>query len=184
MDRLTGFLAAVESLTGNLAEWEPYDFGFMMLKEQSLGSIITSSTSAVSTGKTLTVPGVDPYDMLLVVISAGEVATGRHVATVSGCILTAPYGLDERDRRGTVNLGAAMNLLAPSDGEVTMLANTTFYGIYPSSRSYSGGEVSMPLSARYNSTNTLAINNDYTAKVYGVRFADLIVAAAQEAAAE
>lgn len=146
-----------------------------LLKTESLGEVETSSSSEQSTGKTLTVPGVDDYDLLLVLIEADDKSKTGHLATASLLTLTASSSMAPlpHNKNGTSILSNKLNFQI-NGGVVLSRTGTTSYGVYPVTPTHSSGSVTMQISCRYHSTQTTAIDNSYTAKVYGISLYDLL----------
>ena len=146
--------------------------GLDLLATLSMGTISTSSTQAASTGKTVSVSGVNSYDALVVETSVNTKTNGRHAATIGFIWLTASSAVGTKDA-GTIAT-AKWNCKLSSSGTATTRASTTAYGIYPYSITISSGTASIPMYQRYNSTQTGTINGTYTARVYGLKLYDLI----------
>lgn len=141
-----------------------------LLATLSLGTISTSSTQAADTGKSISVSGVNNYDLLIVETSVDTVTNNRHTATVGLIFLTASSTVGTKD--GATVATAKWNSKISSSAVTTTRAGTTAYGIYPNSCSVSTSNsvttATIPLYRRYNSTSTGTINGNYTARVYGV----------------
>lgn len=143
-----------------------------LLSTTSLGTISTSSTSAVDTGLTVTVSSVDSYDALVVETSVNTVTNNRHTATVAFIFLTASSTVGTKN--GTAIATAKWNSKISSSAVTTTRSYTTAYGIYPNSASISNGTVTLAMYERYSSTYTGTINGAYTTRVYGLKLYDLI----------
>ncbi len=147
-----------------------------LLATLSLGTISTSSTQAADTGKSISVSGVNNYDLLIVETSVDTVTNNRHTATVGLIFLTASSTVGTKD--GATVATAKWNSKISSSAVTTTRAGTTAYGIYPNSCSVSTSNsvttATIPLYRRYNSTSTGTINGSYTSRVYGVKLYDLI----------
>jgi hypothetical protein len=61
-----------------------------------------------------------------------------------------------------------------SNDAIASVAPTTKCGIYPKTVNISDGVATVDFYVKYNSYNTGDINNNYTARVYGVKLYDLI----------
>lgn len=140
-----------------------------LIAEQALGTISTTSTAATSTGKKVTVSGIDSYDLLIIEISQPEVTDNRHMATTRVVMLTAPNG----GAKTNTNLFQVWNCKKASDGYVTRTVSGA-YGIYPQGSTISSGAIDYSIYQRYHDENTGVIDGDYTARVYGVNLIDLI----------
>lgn len=143
-----------------------------LLSSTSLGSISTSSTSATDTGKSLSVSGVNGYELLIVDCSVNTITNNRHTSTVSLIWLTASS--TSATKNGATIATAKYNTKISSSAVTTTRASTTAYGIYANSCTISNGVATIPIYQRYNSTQTGTINGTYTAKVFGVKLLDLI----------
>lgn len=143
-----------------------------LLTTYNMGTISTSSTSATDTGKSVSVSGVNNYDLLIVETSVNTVTNNRHTATVAVIYLTASSTVTTKN--GATVVTAKWNSKISSSAVTTTRANTTAYGIYPNSCTVSGGNATLPMYQRYNSTYTGTINGTYTTRVYGVNLYDLI----------
>ena len=139
-----------------------------LLVTKSLGAFNTTSTTATDTGQTVSVSGINNYDMLVVETSVDSIASNRHECTVANIWLTAS------SNRGTKNGATIMsnkfNMKISSALVETTRQSTTAYGLYPYSCSLSNGAATIVMYIRYNSTQTGTINGNYTTRVYGIKF--------------
>lgn len=147
-----------------------------LLATLALGTISTSSTQAADTGKSVSVSGVNDYDLLIVETSVNSVTNNRHTATVGLIFLTASSSVSTKNGASVATV--KWNSKISSSGVTTTRAGTTAYGIYPNSCSVATSNsvttATIPMYQRYNSTSTGTINNAYTTRVYGVKLYDLI----------
>lgn len=143
-----------------------------LLNTTSIGTVNTTSTQAASLNVSLSVSGINNYDLLIVESSVNTATNGRHTATVGLIFLTA--GTTVGTKNGATIATAKWNSKRSSTGTTTTSASTTAYGVYPNSCSVSDGTATIPMYRRYNSTSTGTINGTYTARVYGVNLYDLI----------
>lgn len=147
-----------------------------LLTTYSMGTISTSSTQAADTGKSISVSGVNNYDLLIVETSVDTVTNNRHTATVGLIFLTASSTVGTKDGASVATV--KWNSKISSSAVTTTRAGTTAYGIYPNSCSVATSNnvttATIPMYRRYNSTSTGTINGTYTARVYGVNLYDLI----------
>lgn len=143
-----------------------------LLNTTSIGTVSTTSTQAASLNISLSVSGVDNYDLLIVESSVNTVTNGRHTATVGVIFLTASSAVGTKN--GATIATAKWNSKASSTGTTTTSVSTTAYGVYPNSCTVSSGTATIPMYRRYNSTSTGTMNGTYTARVYGVNLYDLI----------
>lgn len=145
---------------------------FTLLATTAVGAISTSSTTATDTGKSLSVSGINDYDLLIVETSVDTTTNNRHAATTRVCWLTA--GTSIGTKNGGTFATATWNCKLSSNGTATTRANTTPYGVYPNSISISSGTATIPIYQRYNSTQSGTINGTYTSRCYGVKIYDYI----------
>lgn len=143
-----------------------------LLTTLSLGTISTTSSTATDTGKSISVSGINPYDLLIVETSVDTVTNGRHTATVGVIFLTASSNVGTKN--GASIATAKWNSKISSSGVTTTMTGTNAYGIYPYSCSISNGAATIPMYRRYGSSQTSTINGTYTSRVYGVKLYDLI----------
>lgn len=143
-----------------------------LLKTEVLGNISISSTNNTDTGKDLSVSGIDSYDMLLVEISAASVVNGRHISTFRPIFLYN-NGTQMTGKNYAV-LSATWNYRTNNTGTKYSRANTSTYGIFPYNCTVSNGTATMDIYGRYSSSYSGTINGSYTAKVYGVKLAELV----------
>lgn len=146
--------------------------GFTLLKTTSLGTLSTSSTSAASTGISLSVTGYNDYDLLIVDVSVNSKVNGRHTSTVSMILLTGTSNVSTKNTYTVVS--NKWNSKLNSSGTGSTRQSTTAYGIYANSASVSSSTMTIPLYYRYNSNSTGTLNGTYTARVYGAKLYDLI----------
>lgn len=140
---------------------------------QSFGTMSVTNTSASDSGKTITVSGLEDYDVLIVEVSVDTKVNNRHAATVGLIWVTASTNLNTKD--GTSILPAKNNFRMSSTGTPYSKYNTTSYGIYPYSCSaISNNSMTISFYQRYSSTGTGTINGAYTCRVYGISLYDLI----------
>lgn len=146
-----------------------------LLHTESLGQISCSSTTALSLDKSVVVDDVDAYDLLFVIITADNKPADCHISTVNMVLLTT-HGSNYPDYDE-----APKNTASASTSRINYIKYGTnvgsrysAYGIYPSAPTISDGTITMPIWARYDSSNTSTINDTYTAQVYGVNLYDLI----------
>lgn len=143
-----------------------------LLATKSLGTISTNSTTATDTGQTVSVSGINNYDLLVVETSVNTKTNNRHASTMQCIWLTASSTIGTKS--GSAIASATMNDKLSSSGTATSRSNTTKYGIYVNSVSISNGSATLTMYQRYNSTQTGTINGSYTTRVYGVNLYDLI----------
>ena len=143
-----------------------------LLATTALGTISTSSTTATDTGKSVSVSGINSYDLLIVETSVDTQTNGRHTCTVGLIYLTA--GTTIGTKNGATVCSNKWNTKRSSSGTTTSRQGTSAYGIYPNSCTLSNGNATISMYQRYNSTSTGTINGSYTTRVYGVKLYDLI----------
>lgn len=145
--------------------------GPVLLATLSLGTISTTSTQAVDTGKSIAVSGLNNYDLLIFEASVDTLPSSGHTATVNTILLTAGSTISTKNG---ASLATATWNSRRSSGVTTTRAGTTKYGVYANAASVSNGTCTITIYQRYNSTSTGTINASYTARVYGVSLYDLI----------
>ena len=144
-----------------------------LLNTTSIGTVSTTSTSATSLNVSLSVSGVNNYDLLIVESSVNTITNNRHTATMALIFLTGSSNASTTKNGATIAT-AKLNSRISSSAVTTTSVSTTAYGIYPNSCTISSGTATIPMYRRYNSTATGTINGNYTARVYGVNLLDLI----------
>ena len=141
-----------------------------LLATQSLGHLQIDSNTAIDLGITVTVNGVNDYDLLIVQTTIDDYTTllyGLH-ATTAFVALTGGTNIATKDKATIANL--KQNLISNTHKTTRITTqNTSPYGIYPNSVSHSNGTVTMKMYGRYSSSYTNAIKGDYTTRVYGVK---------------
>lgn len=142
----------------------------------ALGTISTTSTSAMDSGKSITIQDVNDYDLLILETSVDSVTNNRHVASVGLIFLT---GTSTASTKNTAAVGSnKYNVKVSSSGVYTTRQSTTAYGIYPNSATLAtvNGKinVTVPFYMRSNSNHTGTINGSYTTRVYGLSLFDLV----------
>jgi hypothetical protein len=147
-----------------------------LIYTKSLGALSTTSTSAIDTGKTLTMAqttGWQNYDLLIVDISVDSTTNNRHTSTVSFIFLT---GTSDVSTKNTYAIGSnKWNSKLSSSGTASTRQSTTAYGVYiGGTPTVSSDTLVLAVYYRYNSNNTGTLNGTYTARVYGVKLYDLI----------
>lgn len=143
-----------------------------LLSTYSIGSVSTSSTTATTLNKSMTVNSVGNYDLLICEISVDTKTNSRHASTCQTIWLTASSAVGTKD--GTAIATATLNTKLSSNGTATTRSSTTKYGIYVNTATVSSNNVTLAFYRRYNSTQTGTINGNYTARVYGVNLYSLI----------
>lgn len=149
----------------------------VLLKTIPLGTISTTATSATSLDKSLTIDKVDynAYDLLLVDVSVDTPVNGRHTSTVCIVGLIGTNNVDTKNGVALVTNKWSSRL--SSSGTPITRQSTTAYGVYVYSATRDATSpytITMPLYARVSSTYSGNIDNDYTARIYGIRLIDLI----------
>lgn len=147
-----------------------------LLKTQSLGHIQPSGTSAESTGQVIALDNYKNYDLLVLHISADSRKPNSHLCSL---VMVLLYNNSFTDDYGNVKddllaVGHKLNYMTDDSNGVAAKAISSYYGIYPNSVYVTNDILYMPISVRYNATSTSEIDNDYTARVYGINLYDLI----------
>ena len=143
-----------------------------LLSTYSIGAVSTSSTTAASLSKSMTVNSVGNYDLLICEISVDTKTNGRHASTCQTILMTASSTVGTKD--ATAIATATLNTKLSSNGTASTRSSTTKYGIYVNTATVSSNNVTLAFYRRYNSTQTGTINGNYTARVYGVNLYSLI----------
>ena len=146
-----------------------------LLATKNLGSIYTSSTSAVDTGQTLEITGFDNYDMLIAIAHTSPHINERHVATVRLINFSATDNVSTKT--GTSIATSTQNFKLTSNGTLTQRSNTTPYGVYVNAANISTGtprKCTLTIYQRYNMSQTGNINGTYILDVYGISLRDLL----------
>ena len=152
-----------------------------LLHTESLGLIQYSSTTAGSLGKSITVSGVNDYDMLIVEVSADTRQLNSHLCTVSEIILdsNASGYNDYKDFEKTPDvLVCTLNYVIYANGTIASsirIAASGLCGVYAKTANITSGVATLDFYARYDAFYAETINNEYTARVYGVKLYDLIL---------
>ena len=166
------FLAADGTITTGTSSGGGGTSNFTLLATKALGTISTSSTTAADTGQTISVSGINSYDLLVVETSVDTKTNGRHAATTALVWLTASSAIGTKN--GATVASNKWNCKLSSSGTATSRQSTTAYGIYPNAVTITNGSASITIYQRYNSTQTGTINGSYTMRVYGVKIYDII----------
>lgn len=146
--------------------------GLTLLKTYAMGSLSTSSTSAVDTGKSTTLTGYNDYDVLVVDVSVDTMTNGRHTSTVTMVYLT---GSTTVTTKNTHTVGSnKWNSKLSSSGIGSTRQSTSAYGVYVNAATVSETTMTLTFYYRYNSNHTGTINGSYTARIYGLKLYDLI----------
>ena len=150
---------------------------FTLLSTLALGTLSTSSTSTVETGKSITVTGIYGYDLLICECSVDTKTNNQHAATTRLLWLTGSNTINTKNGSNfTSNWMCKLNI----NGVATSRQSTSVYGVYPASCTLSAGDTGdngkavMPINMRYNNTYSGTINGSYTMRIYGVKLYDLI----------
>lgn len=142
-----------------------------LLVEKHLGQVTCSSTSATSTGYTVSLSNLADYDMFISVIFCKAV-NGRHVATVS--VMWRQY-----NNNGTSRLdvgGTSLNYRMSSNVIYTGVGSSSVCGVYPATKTNIGGATTttVNITAKYQGSTTQTIDGDYTARIYGVKLPNFL----------
>ena len=145
-----------------------------LLATKVLGTLSTTSTSAVDIGQELTIPNAVDYDLIITEISVDTPSNNRHLATVSMLYMTASS--DIATKNGVSDTSRFLCFKLASNGVAQSRYYSSGYGVYArvSSTSITDGTINLKITMKYNSTYTGTIDGDYTARAYGVNLYDLI----------
>lgn len=149
--------------------------GLILLATSNIGTVNTSSTTAQSLSKSVTVTSFGGYDLLIVETTADPSLVTSHVGTVRPVALTTA-GSSIATSKGSAQLGNISINYKKNDNYITSRSSTTIYGVFPNTVTISGDGQTLTLDmyARYYNTHTGAINGAYTVRVYGVNLYSLI----------
>lgn len=167
-------IAVARKLAGGGSGGGGSSFGTLIV-DKSLGHISTSSSSEVLVGSVTISDVADLYDMYLAVIYADEKVNNRHFATAS---MGFVYGASNRAEEGPgvsgIYISNRWNCMVYGNGNFATAQNGR--GIYISDVKKDDNDITLKLAATYNSSGTKTIDNDYSIKVYGFNFYELITA--------
>lgn len=143
-----------------------------LLKTADLGTVQTSSTTEATVTQ-ITVNGIDDYEVLIVLCERSEKKFGYHFATISVIFL---FNVNASFHVKANGVSASTLINYRDVGNEGVKSKNYGAGIYPSSNpAVSGGNVTITLNKKFGSaSNTGTIDGDYTAKIYGAKFADLL----------
>lgn len=142
------------------------DGTMVLLKEQDLGKVSTTSTSAVNIGTVYVKDVLGLYDAVLYEVNAAEEKVGYHWST-RGIFWKIKSGASP----SLQNVTHKSNIFVNSDGTKKYISGSTAYGIYPDGTpAASGSDITMTLYGKYSSTYTGTIDGNYTIRVYGLNF--------------
>ena len=143
-----------------------------LIKTQSLGHITHSSSTGTDTGQTITVTGIDDYDLLIILVSDATFQNGHMLATVSDVWYSGTN--DANTKTGSIVGNTKLMFQKNTNGTTVTRTVNAAYGIYPQSPTVSDNSTTLPLFVKYSSTYTKVIDGDFTAYVYGVSICDLL----------
>ena len=143
-----------------------------LLTEVSLGYISPSGTSEEDTGMTVTVSGINDYDMLIFAISSDTSSNSVHLETVTNVFLLASSDISTKDSYGIP--GGRFNISRNASGIVRSKFYGTNYGVFPKNITITDGDMTSKIYARYSVSYTGSIDGNYTCRVYGVNLCDMI----------
>ena len=141
--------------------------GLELLAEQSLGDISTSSTSEITVGTQFEVAIDGIYNYIFIVAKSNTAKASHHGATVA---------IFEKSGNASRLYTPHVNYIYNSSGALVALTNPTgtlSYGIYPSVAA-SIVKLNITMKAKYHSSYTQTIDNNYTVYVYGVKETDIL----------
>lgn len=143
-----------------------------LIKTQSLGHLATTSTSEVNTNQTITVAGINDYDVLLYVLSSDVQANGHLIGELCVITLGAPSNVHTKSSNTVAT--AKLYFKKSNKGVITSSGVSAAYGVYPKSGTISSGSLTLPLYMKYSSTYSSTIDDDFTVDIYGVSICDLL----------
>lgn len=165
------FLAADGTITTGTGSGGGGAFG-TLIKTQSLGHLATTSTSEVNTNQTITVTGINDYDVLLYVLSSDVQANGHLIGEL--CVITLAATSNVHTKSGNTVATAKLYFKKSNSGVITSSGVSSAYGVYPKSGTISSGSLTLPLYMKYSSTYSSTIDDDFTVDIYGVSICDLL----------
>lgn len=169
------FLASDGTITTGTASGGGGSDRLVLLQTTAIGSLSTSSTSGIDTGKTVSLASStnwQNYDLLIVDIGVDTKTNGRHTSTVTPVILT---GTSNVTTKNTYTVASnKWNSKLGSTGTASTRQSTSAYGVYINAASASNNTLTLTVYYRYNNNSTGTLNGTYTARVYGIKLIDLI----------
>ena len=140
-----------------------------LLNTTDLGALnITSTTETTLTQ--LQVSNINDYEVLILLCERSERSFGKHIATCSPILLVGTGNFREK------SAGVITSKVVYRDaGDSGILSKQYGAGLYPdTSPTVRGGGITITIKAKANNSNAGDISGNYTAKVYGAKFADLL----------
>lgn len=157
-----GEVDVTEYATANVAV--PGQTAIKLLATENIGTVsVTTTTTATSLDKTVSVPHVNAYDMLIVVATAATNANSKNLETVSVLFLTGTNNMSSKSQTSTATV--KWNEYKATVAKSSTITNAA--GVFPMSPTVSSGTASLPMYARADSSAG-AINDTYTVRVFGV----------------
>lgn len=157
-----GEVDVTEYATANVAV--PGQSAIKLLATENIGTVsVTTTTTATSLDKTVSVPHVDAYDMLIVVATAATNANSKNLETVSVVFLTGTNNMSSKSNTSTATV--KWNEYMATVARSSTITNAA--GVFPMSPTVSSGTASLPMYARADSSAG-TINDTYTVRVFGV----------------
>ena len=140
-----------------------------LLNTTDLGALnITSTTETTLTQ--LQVSNINDYEVLILLCERSERSFGKHIATLSAILLIGTGNFREKSAGVTTS-----KVVYRDAGDSGILSKQYGAGLYPdTSPTVSGGGITITIKAKANNSNAGDISGNYTAKVYGAKFADLL----------
>ena len=169
------FYDASGTLTQGTASGGGVSSNFVLLKEQYIGHVESTNTSAVNLNVTVEVQDCVQYDALVMVAKASSKSAGRHVMTIAyytldGQIDNVSSSTPTYSKSSVSSARRIHYTYSNSAGTIYYrVKSNNNYGIYGNSPTVSNSSVSFPMYVTYNSSYTGGFNSDYTIYVYGMK---------------
>lgn len=142
-----------------------------LLKTLDLGTLSTTSTTAVTTGQDLILDLEEykDYNFFLFVAQRTEQLTNHHFATMSA--LAVQYSTGYPNVSGATTGVFRYNAFVDSDGLTKVNYAQSARGVFipDSGSTFADKTLTVPINMAYNGTYTKAIDGDYMGYVYGLK---------------
>lgn len=141
---------------------------FDLLAEEDLGTISTTSTSELDTGKVITLNNINDYDMLICEVHRKEYESFRFISIVTPINL---YNNDNISTKTSRAFGKSIIMQSKAGSTVSSSGTVdTRYGVYPGTCNLSDGTATIKIYCRYNASYSGNVNGDFVCRVFGAKF--------------
>lgn len=141
---------------------------FDLLAEEDLGTISTTSTSELDTGKVITLNNINDYDMLICEVHRKEYESFRFISIVTPINL---YNSDNISTKTSRAFGKSIIMQSKAGSTVNSSGTVdTRYGVYPGTCNLSDGTATIKIYCRYNASYSGNVNGDFVCRVFGAKF--------------